>query len=432
MHGSQLAKALPQTPLPFARKLLYFDLKDEIVVLGFSHSEMTRELSHELIFHQICVPVGIDHLDDEFQKATFLHRRISQERLRCILNVEVDEFEVANPLINVGREIVRGGQEQVSEQSAGCLVLLPDHRPVAINRRNEQIGYHENSFTNLHQRHSCHGSSPTQSRQHDHWILVQLAIRSFSCFGNRKIAKKPSNIGPPDTNVIVWSPGSPKMGGRVTLAAMTALTLPARHAAPNRPANIRRSLFHMINGTVVLAFLGLAPEKVVIWTASCAFLTVWALEGTRRISPEWNARIMKLFAPVAHPHEYERINSGTWYVTALMVLAWVRQPTLGVAGVAVLTFADPAAGWFGRRFGRTKLLQNRTLEGSVVFVLVGIVAALAALVFVQRLPFASTGTMALGAGVSGALAEALSVGVDDNLTIPLIAAAGTAAAVALL
>ncbi|MEM6959698.1 MAG: hypothetical protein AAF645_28710, partial [Myxococcota bacterium] len=146
------------------------------------------------------------------------------------------------------------------------------------------------------------------------------------------------------------------------------------------------------------------------------------VEGTRRISDTWNARVMRLFGPVAHAYEYGAINSGTWYVTALFVLALLQDPGASAAGIAVLAFADPAAGLIGRRFGRTKLIGGRSLEGSAAFVVVGFIAAFGALAWLMPASLGTMALLALVAAVAGAAAELLSGPIDDNLSIPVVAA----------
>lgn len=193
-----------------------------------------------------------------------------------------------------------------------------------------------------------------------------------------------------------------------------------------RPTNYARVAFH-----VGSALLGLFATLVVFTTAQLPYAastlagTAWFLEILRRRSPAANARMMRFFAPIARPHEATHINSGTWYMTALVVLTLTYSPLLCVVAVAVLGFGDPAAAIVGRRFGRIRLRHGRSLEGTLAFV---VVATLAAVFFVQWLPVAPAAGLAwpvaLAAAIAGATAELFSRRVDDNLAIPLAAMGG--------
>ncbi|MEI8258421.1 MAG: hypothetical protein WCJ30_22320, partial [Deltaproteobacteria bacterium] len=130
-----------------------------------------------------------------------------------------------------------------------------------------------------------------------------------------------------------------------------------------RPTNYARSLFHVASALAAVAVLALAPSRAWMIAAATAFFTsAWTMETSRRFSDRANDGLMKLFGPVAHAHERYRVNSATWYATALMILALTVRPTLAAAAVAVLGFADPAAGLVGRRYGRTRLRAGRSLE----------------------------------------------------------------------
>jgi dolichol kinase len=130
---------------------------------------------------------------------------------------------------------------------------------------------------------------------------------------------------------------------------------------------------------------------------------------------------MRVLGPIAHPHEWHKVNSATWFVTALLLLATLSPLRSAALGCAVLALGDPAAALVGRRWGRLKIAQNRTLEGALAFVAVGTLVSLAVLQAVPGAP-ASPLLLALTAGVVGALTELYSGRVDDNLSIPVVTA----------
>jgi dolichol kinase len=196
---------------------------------------------------------------------------------------------------------------------------------------------------------------------------------------------------------------------------------------PPRPENLARSLFHVCSGVSAVLVVQFVPAAALPWMAGAMAGTAWSLEGGRRVWPSMNDALMRLFGLVAHDHERERVNSGTWYATALFGLALLTTPLVCSLAVLVLGVADPAAAAIGRRFGRTRLAAGRSLEGSLAFVLAGTLASFGMLrVFYAALPSGESWALAGGAAVAGALAEALLHRVDDNLSIPLAAAAGAA------
>lgn len=202
---------------------------------------------------------------------------------------------------------------------------------------------------------------------------------------------------------------------------------------PARPANATRSLFHVGSAAFALALLRFLPGRPWIIGVSAAFaISGWTMELARRQSPAVNARLMALFSRVAHPHERHGVNSSTYYVTALLLIALVAPLRAAEVGVLVLGLADPAAGLIGRRFGRTRLRANRSLEGTLGFVAVGALAAGVWLATVHAIALPALAILALVAGVSGALTELASTRLDDNFTIPVAVTAAVSLAQALV
>ena len=134
------------------------------------------------------------------------------------------------------------------------------------------------------------------------------------------------------------------------------------HVPSLRPTNWSRSLLHVSSGVFGVLCLELAPHWLVVAVAAAWAVFSWSCEIARRRSPRVNALLMKAFAPVAHEHETYKVNSATWYATALILLAATNQMLWGIAGLAVLAIGDPVAGFIGRRWGRTRLVHGRTLD----------------------------------------------------------------------
>ncbi len=196
-----------------------------------------------------------------------------------------------------------------------------------------------------------------------------------------------------------------------------------------RPTNYSRTLFHVTSATLSIVLLEMVlPLHSLPWVTGGFALGCWTLEVTRRRSAWWNDKLMEfpLFKRIAHPRERHQVNSSTWYATALFILALSQAPTIAVVALAVLGLADPAAALVGRRWGRTRIAQNRSLQGSLAFFLTGTIASWAALLAFH--PVAGLGgslAIAAGAALAGATAELLSQNLDDNFTVPLSAAVGT-------
>lgn len=206
------------------------------------------------------------------------------------------------------------------------------------------------------------------------------------------------------------------------------------HVPSIRPTNYARNVLHIGSAFLVVGLLELLDNPtLVLGIAALAAVWAWSTELARRLSPRVNAMVMKVFNPVAHPHEVQRVNSATWYTTALLLLASTQSTLLCVTGVVVLGIGDPIAALVGRRFGKIKLLHGRSLEGTLAFAISATIATFFAFtLFHPSLGLGLALGLAAAASVAGALAELFSLRLDDNFSIPLSAAAGVVLVTTLL
>lgn len=206
------------------------------------------------------------------------------------------------------------------------------------------------------------------------------------------------------------------------------------HVPSLRPTNYARNIVHFFMAMSAVLVLQILPSRTVLaLAASVWFVGAWSLEFTRRRSATVNRLLMRLLGPIAHPHEAYRVNSATWYATAIFLMSLFPVHAAQLIGLAVLGVGDPIAALVGRRYGRTKLVHGRSLEGSSAFVLLGTVYA-TALTSVLRpdLPLMPLLAAAATGATAGALAELFSRRIDDNLTVPVSAMLASAAALAAL
>ena len=212
-----------------------------------------------------------------------------------------------------------------------------------------------------------------------------------------------------------------------------ALRIEDVHVPRLRPTNYTRNAFHIGSWLFALGVIGVtgAAWPMLVMAATFAVFA-WNMEFFRRRSPRLNTELMKVFGSVAHPHETHRVNSATWYATALTILAAFGSVPMAVVAVTALGIGDPVAALIGRRWGRIRTLNGRSLEGSLAFFVSSLVACMLALgLIAPSLSFGQALGIAAAGSVAGAVAETLCRRVDDNFGVPL-AAGGVAAAIALL
>lgn len=174
-----------------------------------------------------------------------------------------------------------------------------------------------------------------------------------------------------------------------------------------------RRIFHAVSGSILVGFIltGIFPDRVLLAALGALLVILLLLDLLRLAIPEVNRLFFRSFTLLASPREAGRPASSTWYVLGILLTLILFPRDAAVGGILVLALADPAASFVGQRWGKRKL-GNGTVEGSLVFTVV----AVGALTPWAPLP------QALGVALVTALVEVLPWPVDDNLTVPLVAA----------
>ncbi len=197
------------------------------------------------------------------------------------------------------------------------------------------------------------------------------------------------------------------------------------HVPSLRPTNYKRNVFHLASAVFALLLVEVFLSQSQLVVASAAVtLSAWSTEFGRRRWPGLNKALMWVLGPIAHPHEHWRVNSATWYSSAIFLLALTGEPVVQIAAVVILGVSDPLAAIVGRRYGKHKLVHGRSLEGSLTFLFSGILAATALLISLHSLPLTTALLISAGAALPATLAELFSRRIDDNFSIPVSAAAG--------
>ncbi len=199
------------------------------------------------------------------------------------------------------------------------------------------------------------------------------------------------------------------------------------HVPSLRPTNYTRNLFHVACGVVALVCTQyLFSSQTMVFVAGSFALSAWTCEVLRKFNPKINKLLMQLFSPIAHPHEHYRVNSATWYTTALFVLSLLMPKMICTISVVVLAVGDPIAAFIGRKFGKHRISAGRSLEGCLSFVVFSGLMVLTVLrLYYPQLTWLQMSLLAFSGALSGSLAEILSKKIDDNFSIPLTVAVGT-------
>jgi dolichol kinase len=165
----------------------------------------------------------------------------------------------------------------------------------------------------------------------------------------------------------------------------------------------------------------LGPPQALYVVGALAGIAVTA-DVTRAYSVPFNEWIRWIFGPLMRAEELPEaggrvtFNGATCVLVGATLLALVFPMRVAVPVLTMTMLADAAAALVGRRLGRHPWGRlSATVEGSAAFVATG-------LLVVIWFPSLALGP-ALAGVVVGAVVEALPLPVNDNIRVPLAAAA---------
>lgn len=190
--------------------------------------------------------------------------------------------------------------------------------------------------------------------------------------------------------------------------------------------HLLRKFWHMGTGLVGLyAFYasGLGPinfAKILMAIAMAGF----AVDLIRTRFEPVNNFVMKVMGSFMRESEKDGMSGFPFYALGASLSLFFFPEKIAVLSIIFLMFSDPISSFFGILYGKDKFLPNKSIQGT----LAGFVTCYLLALF-YGMTFSDNGGVsllffAIFAGAIGAISELLSVFVDDNLTIPLVSAAG--------
>lgn len=170
-----------------------------------------------------------------------------------------------------------------------------------------------------------------------------------------------------------------------------------------------RQLIHASGVFIVVLSYFIPPQLLIFLCVAILIFVVMVF----RLDHNHNIPLFSTILRVAKRDHDER--GFVYFFIGIILTLSLFQFNMSIANAAILIllFGDSASTLIGRKFGKIKLpFQSRkTLEGSLAFLVVGLVVSLTQLPLIP----------ALAGALGGTLTEAYSP-IDDNIPIPLISA----------
>ncbi len=188
-------------------------------------------------------------------------------------------------------------------------------------------------------------------------------------------------------------------------------------------AELLRKSTHLSGLILPILYFFFDKPFMLIVVGSITFIA-YSVEFGKRYFPKFSKYFFQYLKPLLRSHELEgAITGATYYITGVFLCIIIFDKSIAIACIFFIILGDTAAALVGKRWGRTKLIGNKSLEGSAACF---IVCSLITLLLINPI-VGNTGAINPIVGITGAffatLTELLPLRIDDNLTVPLISGA---------
>jgi dolichol kinase len=185
-----------------------------------------------------------------------------------------------------------------------------------------------------------------------------------------------------------------------------------------------RKIWH-VSGvlTLFLAYYYL-PQHISKILILLTFTLFVAIDLIRLRNKNINVLVTHYFRPIMRQSEINSLAGTTYLMAGVAILIHFFDPLIVQLSLIFLALADPIASYFGIRYGKDKILGDKTLQGFLAAF--GVCSACSFLfLYLHDENIWRAVVVSFIGGLIGSLAELIPVAkLDDNLTIPVASGLG--------
>ncbi len=199
--------------------------------------------------------------------------------------------------------------------------------------------------------------------------------------------------------------------------------------ATRKSLQIPRRLFHCSMGlSVGLVYQFLLTHSRAIYILGFCACIVYILEQVRVNYPELSSKIKLINKYIFRAEEQLKESAGVPYVMGLLLTLISFPKVIALVAIYTLAVADPLSAIIGIRFGKKKISENKSFEGSGAFFLSSFIITFLVFFWWSSYLEIMLGPLLLLSflvAICTTLFELIPLRIDDNLTIPLFTAGTT-------
>ena len=184
-----------------------------------------------------------------------------------------------------------------------------------------------------------------------------------------------------------------------------------------------RRLFHFSMGTMLAtAYALFLSHQTIVYSLGTIATLFYIFEQIRINYPETASKLNIVSKYLLRAEEQLEESSAIPYAMAVLLTILTFPKEIAIGAITTLAISDPLSAIIGIKFGKHKVVEGKSIEGSIAFFL----ATFGVILFTFSHGGVNLGIeiwgLAFLVAFFGALFEMIPLRIDDNLTIPLFTA----------
>ncbi len=138
----------------------------------------------------------------------------------------------------------------------------------------------------------------------------------------------------------------------------------------NYDNEIKRKKFHILSFIIPLYYI-FFPNSIILFISSL-LIFILSIDIYRiRYNKVINLPIIKNIKSTIRPYEKNGLMSATLLTITSLIIILLFKKNIAILSISIAAICDTAAAIYGMKYGKIKLLFNKTLEGSFAFLISG-------------------------------------------------------------
>ena len=183
----------------------------------------------------------------------------------------------------------------------------------------------------------------------------------------------------------------------------------------------QRNFYHVGTGLLFPLgyYFGNKPGTIILISILLILTLLFEIERFRH--PSLNKWVFEHLGSLIKSKEKFQPIGTTYFLLGALLTVILFPHHIAVASLTFLALGDVAAAVIGERYGRIKIFNKKSLEGTTAFFVTALIAGIALMQLPRMQMEGFNFQLVIWGSLTATLVELFSFKIDDNLSVPVIA-----------